>query len=45
MADDLRMFVAGERTGSKSGVGRVGGRSSMERLTEPKTIVVHMPRT
>ena len=30
----------GGRAGSKSGVGRVGGRSSMERLTELKTIVI-----
>jgi acyl-CoA reductase-like NAD-dependent aldehyde dehydrogenase len=32
----------GGRAGSASGVGRVGGRFSMERLTELKTIVVHM---
>jgi acyl-CoA reductase-like NAD-dependent aldehyde dehydrogenase len=32
----------GGRAGSQSGVGRVGGRFSMERLTEMKTIVVHM---
>jgi acyl-CoA reductase-like NAD-dependent aldehyde dehydrogenase len=32
----------GGRAGSKSGVGRVGGRFSMERLTELKTIVVSM---
>jgi succinate-semialdehyde dehydrogenase/glutarate-semialdehyde dehydrogenase len=32
----------GGRAGSKSGVGRVGGRFSMERLTELKTIVVNM---
>jgi acyl-CoA reductase-like NAD-dependent aldehyde dehydrogenase len=30
----------GGRAGSASGVGRVGGRFSMERLTELKTIVV-----
>jgi acyl-CoA reductase-like NAD-dependent aldehyde dehydrogenase len=30
----------GGRAGSKSGVGRVGGRFSMERLTELKTIVI-----
>jgi acyl-CoA reductase-like NAD-dependent aldehyde dehydrogenase len=32
----------GGRAGSKSGVGRVGGRYSMERLTEPKTVVVNL---
>jgi acyl-CoA reductase-like NAD-dependent aldehyde dehydrogenase len=32
----------GGRAGSASGVGRVGGRFSMERLTELKTIVVSM---
>jgi acyl-CoA reductase-like NAD-dependent aldehyde dehydrogenase len=32
----------GGRAGSRSGVGRVGGRFSMERLTELKTIVVDM---
>ena len=32
----------GGRAGSKSGVGRVGGRFSMERLTELKTIVVNL---
>jgi acyl-CoA reductase-like NAD-dependent aldehyde dehydrogenase len=32
----------GGRAGSASGVGRVGGRSSIERLTELKTIVVHL---
>jgi acyl-CoA reductase-like NAD-dependent aldehyde dehydrogenase len=32
----------GGRAGSRSGVGRVGGRFSMERLTELKTIVVTM---
>jgi acyl-CoA reductase-like NAD-dependent aldehyde dehydrogenase len=32
----------GGRAGSASGVGRVGGRFSMERLTELKTIVVHL---
>ncbi|MEX1046144.1 MAG: aldehyde dehydrogenase family protein [Actinomycetota bacterium] len=31
----------GGRAGSKSGVGRVGGRFSMERLTELKTIVIN----
>jgi succinate-semialdehyde dehydrogenase/glutarate-semialdehyde dehydrogenase len=30
----------GGRAGSASGVGRVGGRFSMERLTELKTIVI-----
>ena len=30
----------GGRAGSMSGVGRVGGRYSMERLTELKTVVV-----
>jgi succinate-semialdehyde dehydrogenase/glutarate-semialdehyde dehydrogenase len=30
----------GGRSGSKSGVGRVGGRFSMERLTELKTVVI-----
>jgi acyl-CoA reductase-like NAD-dependent aldehyde dehydrogenase len=30
----------GGRAGSRSGVGRVNGRFSMERLTEPKTIVI-----
>jgi succinate-semialdehyde dehydrogenase/glutarate-semialdehyde dehydrogenase len=30
------------RAGSASGVGRVGGRSSIERLTELETIVVHL---
>ena len=32
----------GGRAGSASGVGRVGGRFSLERLTELKTIVVHL---
>jgi acyl-CoA reductase-like NAD-dependent aldehyde dehydrogenase len=32
----------GGRAGSASGVGRVGGRFSMERLTELKTIVIDM---
>jgi succinate-semialdehyde dehydrogenase/glutarate-semialdehyde dehydrogenase len=32
----------GGRAGSASGVGRVGGRFSMERLTELKTVVVHL---
>jgi succinate-semialdehyde dehydrogenase/glutarate-semialdehyde dehydrogenase len=32
----------GGRAGSRSGVGRVGGRYSMERLTELKTIVVDL---
>jgi succinate-semialdehyde dehydrogenase/glutarate-semialdehyde dehydrogenase len=32
----------GGRAGSASGVGRVGGRYSMERLTELKTVVVHL---
>lgn len=32
----------GGRAGSASGVGRVGGRFSMERLTELKTVVVRM---
>jgi acyl-CoA reductase-like NAD-dependent aldehyde dehydrogenase len=32
----------GGRAGSASGVGRVGGRFAMERLTELKTIVVHV---
>ena len=32
----------GGRAGSQSGVGRVGGRFSMERLTELKTIVVNL---
>jgi acyl-CoA reductase-like NAD-dependent aldehyde dehydrogenase len=69
MADEYRMFILGEwtgsedgatfeatspltgevigtpfggRAGSESGVGRVGGHSSIDRLTEPKTIVVHL---
>jgi succinate-semialdehyde dehydrogenase/glutarate-semialdehyde dehydrogenase len=33
----------GGRAGSQSGVGRVGGRYSMERLTELKTIVIDLP--
>ena len=32
----------GGRAGSRSGVGRVGGRFSLERLTELKTVVVKM---
>ena len=32
----------GGRAGSASGVGRVGGRFSIERLTELKTIVMHL---
>jgi succinate-semialdehyde dehydrogenase/glutarate-semialdehyde dehydrogenase len=32
----------GGRAGSASGVGRVGGRFVMERLTELKTIVVNL---
>ena len=32
----------GGRSGSQSGVGRVGGRFSIERLTELKTIVVNL---
>jgi succinate-semialdehyde dehydrogenase/glutarate-semialdehyde dehydrogenase len=32
----------GGRAGSRSGVGRVGGRFSMERLTELKTVVVSL---
>jgi len=32
----------GGRSGSRSGVGRVGGRFSMDRLTELKTVVVHL---
>lgn len=32
----------GGRAGSKSGVGRVGGRFSMDRLTELKTVVIDM---
>ena len=32
----------GGRAGSASGVERVGGRSSIERLTELQTIVVHL---
>jgi succinate-semialdehyde dehydrogenase/glutarate-semialdehyde dehydrogenase len=32
----------GGRAGSASGVGRVGGRFSMKRLTELKTIVVNL---
>jgi acyl-CoA reductase-like NAD-dependent aldehyde dehydrogenase len=32
----------GGRAGSQSGLGRVGGRYSIERLTELKTIVVHL---
>ena len=36
-----RHLPFGGRAGSASGVGRVAGRSSMDRLTELKTIVVH----
>ena len=32
----------GGRAGSRSGVGRVGGRFSMDRLTELKTVVVNL---
>jgi hypothetical protein len=32
----------GDGAGSRSGVGRVGGRFSMDRLTELKTIVIHL---
>jgi succinate-semialdehyde dehydrogenase/glutarate-semialdehyde dehydrogenase len=32
----------GGRAGSQSGVGRVGGRFSMERFTELKTVVVNL---
>jgi succinate-semialdehyde dehydrogenase/glutarate-semialdehyde dehydrogenase len=32
----------GGRAGSQSGVGRVGGAFAMERLTEPKTIVIDL---
>ncbi|MDQ2965371.1 MAG: aldehyde dehydrogenase family protein, partial [Chloroflexota bacterium] len=32
----------GGRAGSQSGVGRVGGRFSMERFTEHKTVVVNL---
>ena len=32
----------GGRAGSNSGVGRVGGRFSMERLTELKTVIVNL---
>jgi succinate-semialdehyde dehydrogenase/glutarate-semialdehyde dehydrogenase len=32
----------GGRAGSQSGVGRVGGRFSMERLTELKTVVLNL---
>ena len=32
----------GGRAGSASGVGRVGGRFSMERLTELKTVVLNL---
>ncbi len=50
MADEHRMFIAKERVGSESGAtfeaispstGEVGGGSSIERLTELETIVVH----
>jgi acyl-CoA reductase-like NAD-dependent aldehyde dehydrogenase len=54
VADEHRMLIGGEwvasvsgaafggAAGSASGVGRVGGRFSMERLTELKTIVVNL---
>jgi succinate-semialdehyde dehydrogenase/glutarate-semialdehyde dehydrogenase len=32
----------GGRAGSRSGIGRVGGRFSMERFTELKTVVVNL---
>jgi succinate-semialdehyde dehydrogenase/glutarate-semialdehyde dehydrogenase len=32
----------GGRAGSQSGVGRVGGRFSMDRLTELKTVVIDL---
>ncbi len=32
----------GGRAGSQSGVGRVGGRFSMDRLTELKTVVLNL---
>ncbi len=32
----------GGRAGSRSGVGRVGGRYAMETFTEPKTVIVNM---
>ena len=32
----------GGRAGSKSGVGRVGGRHAMETFTEPKTVVLNL---
>jgi acyl-CoA reductase-like NAD-dependent aldehyde dehydrogenase len=35
-------LLFGGRAGSASGVGRVGGRFSIEHLTELKTIVVHL---
>ena len=31
----------GGRSGSKSGIGRVGGRYAMERFTELKTVVIN----
>ena len=34
--------VTTDRAGSQSGLGRVGGRFSIERLTELKTIVVNL---
>jgi acyl-CoA reductase-like NAD-dependent aldehyde dehydrogenase len=43
--DEMAHTVAldrGGQAGSASGVGRVGGRFSIERLTEPKTIVVNL---
>lgn len=46
MVAEHRMLIDGDRTasesGATSGVGRVGGRFSMERLTELKTVVVNM---
>jgi hypothetical protein len=54
VVDEHRMLIGGEwvasesgaafdgAAGSASGVGRVGGRFSMERLTELKTIVVNL---
>jgi len=51
MADEHRIFIAKEGIGSESGAtlesispstGEVGGRSSIERLSVLKTIVVHL---
>jgi acyl-CoA reductase-like NAD-dependent aldehyde dehydrogenase len=51
MADEHRMFIGGEWVGSETGAtfeatspstGEVGGRSSIERLTELESIVVHL---